>query len=75
MKQITKIAIFKGREVRKIIYDNEWWFSVIDVVAALTDSTQPSKYWTAMKARVSTEDGLQLSTICRRQKYPRLLLA
>mgnify|MGYP001571675263 CR=1 FL=1 len=68
MKQITKIAIFKGREVRKIIYDNEWWFSVIDVVAALTDSTQPSKYWTAMKARVSTEDGLQLSTICRQLK-------
>lgn len=34
----TKIAIFKGKQIRKTIYKNEWWFSVIDVVAALTDS-------------------------------------
>ncbi|MBU0636985.1 hypothetical protein KKH16_02125 [Patescibacteria group bacterium] len=46
----TKIAIFKGKKVRKTIYKNEWWFSVVDIIEALTDSTQPSKYWTAMKA-------------------------
>ncbi|PJA51030.1 phage antirepressor protein [Candidatus Shapirobacteria bacterium CG_4_9_14_3_um_filter_36_12] len=64
----TKIAIFKGNEVRKIIFKNEWWFSVIDVIQALTDSTQPSKYWTAMKARVEDSDEFQLSTICRQLK-------
>ncbi|MFZ1720166.1 MAG: BRO family protein [Candidatus Moraniibacteriota bacterium] len=62
------LAIFRGREIRKIIHNDEWWFSVIDVVAALTDSSQPSKYWTAMKARVSDSDGLQLSTVCRQLK-------
>ncbi len=40
----------------------------MDVIGALTDSTQPSKYWTAMKARVNSEDGLQLSTLCRQLK-------
>lgn len=61
----TRIAIFKGKNIRKIIFNNEWWFSVVDVIEALTDSSQPSKYWTAMKARVNNDDGVQLSTICR----------
>jgi len=66
--EATKISLFKGKKIRKIIYQNEWWFSVVDVVEALTDSAQPSKYWTAMKARVSGEGGFQLSTICRQLK-------
>ena len=64
----TKIAIFKGKEIRKIVYDNEWWFSVVDVIEALTDSDRPSVYWTAMKARVRDESEFQLSTICRQLK-------
>ncbi|MBI4778536.1 Bro-N domain-containing protein [Candidatus Desantisbacteria bacterium] len=66
--ETTKIALFKKKKIRKILFNNEWWFSVIDVIEALTDSTQPSKYWTAMKARVGSEDGFQLSTICRQLK-------
>ncbi|PIR56661.1 MAG: phage antirepressor protein, partial [Parcubacteria group bacterium CG10_big_fil_rev_8_21_14_0_10_41_35] len=66
--ETTKIALFKGRKVRKTLYENEWWFSVIDVIAVFTDSTQPSKYWTAMKARVQDESEFQLSTICRQLK-------
>jgi hypothetical protein len=64
----TKIDIFQKKEIRKVIYGNEWWFSVVDVVEALTDSLQPSKYWTAMKARVKDEADFQLSTICRQLK-------
>ncbi len=30
----TKIAVFKGKKVRKTIYNNEWWFSVNDVIEA-----------------------------------------
>ncbi|MBU3978489.1 Bro-N domain-containing protein [Patescibacteria group bacterium] len=64
----TKISLFKGRKIRKAFSQGEWWFSVVDVIEALTDSSQPSKYWTAMKARVNNEDGIQLSTICRQLK-------
>jgi DNA-damage-inducible protein D len=45
-----------------------WYFSVVDVVAALTDSVNPRDYWFKMKIRVKTEGGLELSTICRRLK-------
>ncbi len=66
--ETTKVALFKGKKIRKTLFQNEWWFSVIDVIEVLTDSNQPSKYWTAMKARVNSDDGLQLSTICRQLK-------
>ena len=66
----TKIAVFKGKKVRKIIYQNEWWFSVVDVVEALTDSNKPRVYWNAMKTRVKAKDGIELSTICRQLVQP-----
>jgi hypothetical protein len=63
--QGTQIAIFQQKQVRKTLYKNEWWFSVVDVVAALTDSHNPNDYWYKMKIRVKSEDGFELSTICR----------
>ncbi len=68
--ETTKIVLFKGKKIRKTLFQDEWWFSVIDVIEALTDSSQPSKYWTAMKARVQDEEGFQPSTICRQLKLP-----
>ncbi len=68
MDESTKIAIFKGKEIRKIIDHNEWWFSVIDVVSALTDSLNANDYWYKMKIRVKTEEDVQLSTFCRQLK-------
>ncbi len=64
----TKIAIFKGNKIRKILHENEWWFSVIDVVSVLTDSTNPRDYWFKMKQRVKSDDGIELSTLCRQLK-------
>jgi len=64
----TKIALFKGKQIRKTLYNNEWWFSVIDIVAALTDSDNPRDYWYKMKIRVRDEDEVELSTFCRQLK-------
>ena len=64
----TRIALFKGRQIRKTLHGNEWWFSVVDVIEALTDSAKPRDYWYVMKVRVKNEDGLELSTICRQLK-------
>jgi hypothetical protein len=63
-----RIAIFKGKGIRKVLYAGEWWFSVVDVVAALTESVNPRDYWFRMKDRVKLEDGIELSTICRQLK-------
>lgn len=49
----TKIAIFRGKKVRKTIHNNEWWFVIVDVVAILTDSIQPDGYLKDMRRRDS----------------------
>lgn len=64
----SKIVLFKGKQIRKRIHENEWWFSVVDVVEALTDSVNANDYWFRMKVRVKSEDKFELSTICRRLK-------
>ena len=47
----TKIAIFRNRKIRKTIYNNEWWFVIVDVIAVLTDSVQPEGYIKDMRRR------------------------
>ena len=64
----TKISLFKGKGIRKILYHGEWWFSVVDTVEALTDSVNARDYWYRMKVRVEEEERFQLSTICRQLK-------
>lgn len=64
----TKIALFKGKKVRRIINKNEWWFSVVDVIEVLTDSINPRDYWFRMKVRVKNNEGIELSTLCRQLK-------
>ena len=64
----TKMAVFRGKGIRRILHENEWWFSVVDVIAALTDSLTPRDYWYKMKIRVTTEESAELSTLCRQLK-------
>ncbi len=47
----NKLAIFQKKEIRKIIYNNEWWFVIEDVVLALIDSKDPKQYIQKMKKR------------------------
>ncbi len=47
----TNIAVFRGKEIRKTIHNNEWWFVIVDVVLALTDSINPSGYIKDMRRR------------------------
>ena len=51
----TKIAIFRKKEIRKTIYNNEWWFSVTDVIEALTGSDRPRRYWNDLKRKLIEE--------------------
>ncbi|MBE2279354.1 MAG: Bro-N domain-containing protein [Ignavibacteriaceae bacterium] len=63
-----KISLFEEKKIRKIWHNNEWFFSVVDVVEALTDSTDPKDYWYRIKKRSSREESVELSTICRQLK-------
>jgi DNA-damage-inducible protein D len=57
----TKISIFRGKNIRKVIYKNEWWFSVIDVVEALTETNRPRKYWNDLKTKLMKEGYIEVS--------------
>src|SRR5262249_39682333 len=48
---------FKGATVRKIFHNDEWWFSVVDIVAALTGSERASKYWSDLKTKLIEKEG------------------
>lgn len=46
-----KIALFRGKEVRRTLHNGEWWFVIVDVVTALTDSIQPEGYIKDLRRR------------------------
>jgi DNA-damage-inducible protein D len=51
-------------------HENEWWFSVVDVVAVLTDSANPRNYWAVLKFRLRDEGANQSITDCKQLKFP-----
>jgi hypothetical protein len=57
----TKIAIFRRKEIRKTIYNNEWWFSIIDIIEALTGTERPRKYWSDLKKKLINEGYSEVS--------------
>ncbi len=61
--ETTKIAVFKGKGIRKTIHKNEWWFSVVDVCEALTESPDAGAYWRKLKQRLK-EEGSEVVTFC-----------
>nr|MBP6620492.1 Bro-N domain-containing protein [Leadbetterella sp.] len=67
---MNDVKLFESKKVRSHwdVEQEIWYFSVIDVIEILTDSKNPRDYWFKMKLRVKTEDGLELSTICRQLK-------
>ncbi len=72
-KEKNSLVVFRNKAIRRILVDEECFFSVVDVVAALTDSANPRDYWFKMKQRVKADDGFELSTICRQLKLPTLV--
>ena len=69
MKKKDALVVFRGKHIRRIWHHDEWWFSVVDVVAALTDSKDAKDYWYRLKQR-EAEHEVELSTICRQLKLP-----
>ena len=45
------VALFQSREIRRALHNDEWWFVITDIIAALTDAADPSDYWKKMRRR------------------------
>ena len=65
----NELKVFEDSNIRSI-YDEEkekWFFSVVDIIAVLTESPEPRKYWSVLKTRLKKE-GSELTTICSQLK-------
>ena len=47
----TKIALFQRMKIRRTVHNDEWWFVITDIIAALTDSVNPSEYLKKLRLR------------------------
>ena len=70
MDEHNALVVFQDKRIRRIWHDNDWYFSVVDVVEALTDSTDAKDYWYRLKKRELEASGIELSTFCRQLKLP-----
>lgn len=61
-----KLKVFENKQIRTLwnAEEEEWYFSVVDIVAVLTDSTNPQSYWYVLKNRLKKE-GSELLTFCK----------
>jgi hypothetical protein len=65
MEDQNKIIVFQEKGIRRIWHKDEWWFSVVDVIEVLTESSQPSRYWSDIKKR-SEKESNQSFAFCER---------
>ena len=63
MNQDNALVVFQDKKIRRTWHNNEWYFSVVDVIEALTDSQNPRNYWNMLKNR-ELEQGIELYTFC-----------
>jgi DNA-damage-inducible protein D len=70
LEKTAKIAVFKGRKIRKVIYNDEWWFSIVDIIEVLTDSVRVRKYWNDLKKKLNIEGYFEVSEKIGQLKLP-----
>jgi len=60
---MNKLVVFDDKRIRRTWHNDDWYYSIIDVVEALTQSNNPRNYWSMLKKR-EQEEGIELSTNC-----------
>jgi DNA-damage-inducible protein D len=61
--KLAKLSFFEGKQIRRVLYENEWWFSVVDICQVLSDSADAGAYWRKLKQRLIVE-GSEVVTFC-----------
>jgi hypothetical protein len=60
MEKDKALVVFQDKKIRRTWFNNEWWFSIVDVIGALTDSERARKYWADLKTKL-IEEGFEVS--------------
>jgi len=67
-KQETAIILFNEKTIRRTWHNDEWWFSVVDICGALTNSADAGAYWRKLKQRLVANDESEVVTFCHELK-------
>src|SRR4030042_2953530 len=62
-------CVFEHKKIRRIWHNEEWYFSIVDIIAVLTESIDPTAYWRKLKQRLK-EEGNETVTNCHALKMP-----
>ena len=68
MEKDCALVVFQGSRIRRVWHKEEWLFSVVDIVGALTSSADPRNYWKVLKHRLTEEGGNETVTNCNQLK-------
>ncbi len=52
-----RLILFKGSEIRQIFHNDQWFFSIIDIIKVLSESKQPARYWNRLKKQLVDQEG------------------
>lgn len=55
LKENKELVLFENSRIRRQMYNDEWYYSIVDIIAILTESTQPSRYWNEFKKQLEEE--------------------
>jgi DNA-damage-inducible protein D len=53
----TQLVLFRGAQIRQVCHNDEWHFAVVDVIGAVTDSSNPRRYWSDLKSKMAENEG------------------
>jgi hypothetical protein len=66
----NKIVLFEQRHIRRLWMDETWYYNLVDVIAVLTESPEPRKYWSRIKKKMLSTEGVgEMSPIWRQLKF------
>ena len=56
-KTAKRLVVFEDKKIRRTLFNGEWYFSIVDVVEVLTDTTNPRRYWSDLKPQIANFEG------------------
>lgn len=68
LNENKELVLFENSRIRRQKYNGEWFYSIVDIIEILTESKDPTDYWSKLKKRIDTEEFAELSTNCRQLK-------
>lgn len=68
LEENKNLILFENSRIRRQEYNGEWYYSIVDIIGILTESSNPRDYWYRLKKRMEEDEFAEMSTICRRLK-------